>query len=70
MSSRKKYISLILSFIIVFTIMLLLKPRTLSEEEFHQLTPKPTTPRDFYLMYKYYFDPELQKLKQEIQEYP
>ena len=39
---------------------------------------KPTTeqlinqwkPRDFYLVYQYYFDEDLIKLRQEIQEFP
>jgi len=39
---------------------------------------KPTTeelinqwkPRDFYLVYQYYFDEDLLKLRQEIQEFP
>ena len=28
------------------------------------------TPRDFYLIYQYYFDEDLLKLRQEIQEFP
>lgn len=58
MTDKQKYIALFAGFFILFIVMLALAPKRMSKEEYHQQVPKATTPRDFYLVYKLWFDEE------------
>ena len=69
----KKSLELLVCKGIAITILSLLLLSILNNQD-----PKPTAqelinqwkPRDFYLVYQYYFDEDLIKLRQEIKEFP
>lgn len=56
MSDKQKYIALFVTFAIIMTCMILLRPKRMSKEEYYQQVPKPTTIEDIYLVYKLWFD--------------
>ena len=58
MTDKQKYIALFAGFAIIFMIMFALAPKRMSKEEYYQQVPKSTTLKDFYLVYKLWFDEE------------
>ena len=58
MTDKQKYIALFGGFAIIFMIMFALAPKRMSQEEYYQQVPKSTTLKDFYLVYKLWFDEE------------
>jgi hypothetical protein len=68
MNTVKRTDSIILLSILVFVgimILLLLPRKELTDED----KVKQWKPRDFYLVYQYYFDEDLIKLREEIQRH-
>tara|TARA_Y100000004_G_scaffold93073_1_gene104284 strand:+ start:1770 stop:2000 length:231 start_codon:yes stop_codon:yes gene_type:complete len=57
-TDKQKYIALFAGFAIIFMVMFALAPKRMSQEEYYQQVPKSTTLKDFYLVYKLWFDEE------------
>ena len=58
MKDKHKYFALFAGFAIIFMVMLALAPKRISKEEYYQQVPKSTNLKDFYLVYKLWFDEE------------
>ena len=57
-TDKQKYVALFAGFAIIFMVMLALAPKRMSKEEYCQQVPKSTNLKDFYLVYKLWFDEE------------
>ena len=65
MTNRQKTVALFVGFGIIFTAMLFLKPDYQTREQLATQVPKATNLKDYYLIYKLYFDEEWRSVNEQ-----